>query len=131
MDKKTKGSIAELRVSSDLMEKGWNVLIPFGENNRYDLVVERDGRFVRIQVKYVTPKNGAMEVNCRSSNNWSVRPYTCDEIDFIAAYNPEDQAVYYVPISKIRKKSMKLRLEPSRNGQKLYVRYAKEFAELI
>jgi len=130
VDKKTKGSIAELRVCGDLMERGWNILLPYGENSRYDLVAERDGQFIRIQVKYVTPKDGAMEVNCRSSNNWSVRPYTSQEIDYIAAFNPKDNAVYYIPVSKIRKKSMKLRLEPARNGQKLRVRYSKEFTEL-
>ncbi len=87
MHKKTKGSIAELAVAAHLMSDGWRVLLPYGENTRYDLVAEKDGKFMRVQVKYVTPKNGKLYVNCRSSNNWSVLPYTAQEIDLIAVYN--------------------------------------------
>ena len=72
MHKKTKGSIAELAVAAELVKEGWHILVPYGENTRYDLVAEKDGRFVRIQVKYVTPKDGKLYVNCCSSNNWSV-----------------------------------------------------------
>ena len=87
MHKKTKGAIAEAAVATHLLSHGWNVLFPFGENHRYDLVAERNSRFIKIQVKYVTPKNGGLEVNCKSSNNWSVNKYTARQVDFIAAYN--------------------------------------------
>ena len=127
MHKKTKGAIAELHVCADLMRRGWRVLLPYGENNRYDLVAEKDGRFIRVQVKYSTPKDGKMYVNCQSSNNWSVEPYTSDQIDVIAAFNPEGHRVYYVPSNKMRKTAMALRLEPTKNGQKKKVRYAKDF----
>ena len=130
MHKKTKGSIAELAVASRLTNDGWHVLIPYGENTRYDLVGERDGRFVRIQVKYVTPKDGKLIVNCRSSNNWSVLPYSAIEVDVIAAYNPVDQQVYYVPASKFRSNVTNLRLVATKNGQHAYVRYAKDFLVL-
>ena len=49
MHKKAKGSIAELQVSIDLMKRGWDVLIPYGENCRYDLVAEKEGKFIRIK----------------------------------------------------------------------------------
>jgi len=55
---------------------GYKVLLPYGENSRYDMVAEKDNKFLRIQVKYTTPKNGVLEVNCRSSNNglFSIMP---------------------------------------------------------
>lgn len=127
MHKKTKGAIAEFYVCADLMKQGWRVLLPYGENNRYDVVAEKEGRFVRIQVKYTTPKNGKMYVNCQSSNNWSVESYTSAQIDVIAAFNPRDHHVYYVPVGEICKTSMSLRLDPPKNGQKKKVRYAKNF----
>ncbi len=130
MHKKTKGSVAELVVAAKLMNEGWHILMPYGENARYDLVAEKDGRFVRIQVKYVTPKDGKLYVNCRSSNNWSVVPYTAKEIDVLAVYNAIDASVYYVPVGSIRKSAMTLRLEPTKNNQKAHVRFAKEFGEL-
>lgn len=130
MDKKTKGYIAETYVAARLIEDGWRVLNPIGENNRYDLVAERDGRFIRIQVKYVTPKNGALDVNCRSSNNWSVLHYSAKEIDVIAAYNGKTKDIYYIPVSKINRSSFKLRIEPTKNKQKLKINFTEEFISL-
>jgi Holliday junction resolvase len=43
MHTKTKGTIAEMAVVACLLEKGWKVLLPVGENQRYDLVAERGG----------------------------------------------------------------------------------------
>ena len=130
MHKKTKGSIAELAVATRLVKEGWRVLLPYGENTRYDLVAERQGRFVRIQVKYATPKAGVLPVNCCSSNNWSVLPYTPEEIDVIAAYNSQDERIYFVPVTQLPKGHMKLRLDPPKNNQRAKVRYATQFSEL-
>lgn len=127
MHKKTKGAIAEFHVCADLMSRGWRVLLPYGENNRYDIVAERDNKFLRIQVKYVTPKSGALYVNCRSSNNWSVLPYTADQIDMMAVFNARDREVYYVPVDQMRKGAMQLRLDPPKNNQSAKIRYAKTF----
>lgn len=130
MHKKTKGTIAEMSVAAHLIENGWHVSLPIGENNRYDLVAERDGRFARIQVKYVTPKNGALEVNCKSSNNWSVLHYTAKEIDVIAVYDGCKKSIYFVPVGKINRSSFKIRIDESKNNQKIKVHSAKEFLSL-
>ena len=130
MHKKANGSIAELAVATRLVREGWRVLLPYGENTRYDLVAERGGRFVRIQVKYTTPKAGVLPVNCCSSNNWSVLQYTPEEIDIIAVYNSQDERIYFVPVTQLPKGNMKLRLDPPKNNQRAKVRYAAQFAEL-
>ena len=130
MHKKTKGNIAELAIAAHLVEGGWRISIPFGENNRYDLIAERQGRFMRIQVKYVTPKNGVLEVNCRSSNNWSVLHYSPEEIDTIAVYDSLSRKMYFVPVAKINYSSFKLRLDKTRNNQKVNVHLAEDFLTL-
>ena len=130
MHTKTKGDIAELAVALRLVREGWKVLFPYGENSRYDLVAEKQGRFVRIQVKYVTPKHGLLYVNCRSSNNWSTVHYTAEDIDIIAVYDPVSRSIYFVPTHDIRKSAMMLRLRPTKNNQKARVRYASDFSEL-
>jgi Holliday junction resolvase-like predicted endonuclease len=127
---KTKGYIAEMYVAARLIEDGWRVLHPIGENNRYDLVAERDEKFVRIQVKYATPKNGALEINCRSSNNWSVLHYTAKEIDVIAVFNPKDKSIYYIPVSKINHSLFKLRVDPAKNKQKRKIHLKEDFIHL-
>jgi Holliday junction resolvase-like predicted endonuclease len=125
---KQKGDIAEAFVTFLLKKKGFNVLLPWGEDNRYDLVVEKKGVFKRIQVKYVTPKNGVLEVSLRSSNNYKVIHYTPKDIDIIAAYSPQQEKVYFIPRDMINNKSLcKLRLAPTKNKQKKKVIMASEY----
>ncbi|MFH1389812.1 MAG: group I intron-associated PD-(D/E)XK endonuclease [Candidatus Margulisiibacteriota bacterium] len=69
---KDKGNLAEIKVAAFLIEKGFKVLVPWGENNRYDLVAEKENKFLRIQVKYVSPKKGRLSVPLRSANNWKI-----------------------------------------------------------
>ena len=127
MHKKTKGSIAEMAVAYRLLKMGWNILFPFGENNRYDLVAERNGKFVKVQVKYVTPRNGTLDVNCKSSNNWSVDKYTAKQIDFIAAYNSNSGEIYFVSSAKLNSSRIKLRMKPTKNKQRISINKAKDF----
>jgi len=103
------------------------VLFPFGENNRYDLVGEKDGKFLKIQVKYISPLNGALTVSCKSSNNWSVDKYTAKEIDFIAAYDSVSGNIYFIPSSKFNSSAITLRLSAARNKQKSSINKAEEF----
>ena len=127
MNKKHKGDIAEHAVAQKVIESGWNVLWPDSDACRYDLVAEKDGCFVRIQAKYVTAKNGHLEVNCRSSNNWSVKPYTRDEIDVMAVYEPDNRNVYFIPVDKINKKAFNLRVLKAKNNQAAKLHLAEEY----
>ncbi len=131
LHKKQKGTLAELAVGQYLIELGWNVLFPVGENTRYDLIAERDGVFKRVQVKYATPKNGCMDVNCRSSNNWSVLRYTKNDIDVIAAYNPSSRKIYFIDIDKINNNLFKIRLEPTKNKQKTGIHLENELENIM
>ncbi len=125
---KQKGDIAEAFVTYLLKQNGFNVLIPWGEDNRYDLVTEKNGVFKRIQVKYVASSNGALEVNIRSSNNYNVIHYSPKDVDIIAAYLPKQNKVYFIPLSSIKNRSTcKLRLEPTKNKQKKFVVMASKY----
>ena len=130
LSKKIKGDLAELAVAKRLMSEGWKILFPYGEDHRYDLVVEKDNKFVRIQVKYITPKNGAIDINCQSSNNWSILVYNPEEIDVIAAYNSKSEKIYFIPSAEMNHRSFKLRIEDSKNNQKSKIHLAKNFSEL-
>ncbi len=125
---KQKGDIAEAFVTYLLKQNGFNVLIPWGEDNRYDLVTEKNGVFKRIQVKYATPKNGAIELRVRSCNNYNVLRYSPKDIDIIALYSPETNKVYFVSMNSIKNKSLcKLRLAPTKNKQKKFIVMASKF----
>lgn len=51
------GLTTELKCQLFLIEQGFNVLIPVGNYQKYDIVVEKDGKFTKIQVKHSTKKD--------------------------------------------------------------------------
>ena len=94
-------------------------MVPWGENHRYDLVAEKDNSFLRIQVKFVSPRRGCLTVPLRSANNWKAVKYSKKEIDLIAAYNPENEKMYFIPLELFENTAtINLRLSSSKNNQK-------------
>ena len=51
MNTKQVGNIGEAAILSKLVEYGVSVYIPFGDNEKADLVADFNGKLVRIQVK--------------------------------------------------------------------------------
>jgi hypothetical protein len=45
------GDRTTLAVIAGLRSAGYDVLLPFGENTRYDLVIDDDGRLSRVQCR--------------------------------------------------------------------------------
>ncbi|MBI2444358.1 MAG: hypothetical protein HYV42_03925 [Candidatus Magasanikbacteria bacterium] len=127
MHTKLKGDIGELVVAVKLLQDGWHVAFPYGENLKYDLVVEKQGIMKRVQVKSVFPKNGVLHVNCRSSNNWSVIHYQPEDFEILATVDLESKEVYFIPSKQISKTLIDLRLIPTKNKQKSKINYAEDF----
>lgn len=125
---KYKGNLAEAKVLTFLVKQCCNVALPWSEDSRYDLIAEKNARFIRIQVKYVSPRNGCLYIPLRSSNNWSVIKYKKEDVDLIAAYNPENDKIYFVPLSDFRNTAtINLRIKRTKNNQKSNVVLAKRF----
>jgi PD-(D/E)XK endonuclease len=113
--------------------QGWQVLVPFGENTRYDLVVDRGGQLERVQCKTGRLRDGAVTFRCCSSyahhpNPKVIRRDYLGQIDEFAVFCPETQAVYSIPIEDlpVRNKA-RLRVEPPRNNQFNGVRFARAY----
>ena len=136
--KKEKGDFAELKVACDLRSRGYLVAIPFGEEAPYDIVIDREGRLERVQVKYADRKeNGSVQVQCYSQTVIggkvrSVTPYTADTIDWLALYEATDDRCYYIPAVELGGGRMRLtmRFEPTANNQVRGVRYADRYLDL-
>ncbi len=122
-----KGLLGELEFSLYLIQKGWSVLKPTNQNSRYDVVLEKDGKFKRLQIKYCTPNNGVIRLELDRPKR-KTRPYGSSEIDYIAAYNSRDHKFYLIPISHFRKqKEIWLRIDKPRNGQNKNIRFASDY----
>ena len=82
---------------------GFNVLRPHGESTPFDVVLECNGRFIRIQVKSVArrrPNCAGYLVNIARSGKAHAR-YSRREIDFIAALVIPENIWYIIPVEKI------------------------------
>ncbi len=52
MSSKQKGDSALGKAISHFLPEGYEVCLPIGDKRDYDLVIEKDGRLARVQVKY-------------------------------------------------------------------------------
>lgn len=132
---KEKGDLGHMKCVADLMQKGYKILFPFGEDWKFDIVVYSEGKFLRVQCKYDNGKiDGVVRVKCRSTNNWTNYKYTNRDIDFIAVYHEPTKSCYYVPANLLGDKgrsSIYLRIKPVKNNQQTGVLLAKNFTEIM
>jgi hypothetical protein len=98
-----KGSIAELRFAIAARELGHSVLWPDDPESKFDLVIQKDGKFHRIQVKSTSrfresSNGGDYYVTCRSQSG----AYQPGDFDFLAALVEPTGTFYLIPLSEIR-----------------------------
>jgi PD-(D/E)XK endonuclease len=131
---KQKGDLAELMVAADLRRRGFKLAFPYGEDWDYDLIIEREGRLERLQVKYTKSDGAAILVRAYSLSltNGKVRSrkhYTAETIDWLAVYDVTSERCYYVPASELGNgmNTLTLRLSPTRNGQHQGIRFASDY----
>jgi len=128
-DPKTIGERSEGMILAALLRAGKVVLSPFGDNQRYDLVVDEDGTFIRIQCKTGRVKDGALEfVTCSSQahRGKGTQNYR-GQADLFGVYSPDLDKVYLVPVGEVGTRQANLRLRPPRNGQVKNVRMAQDY----
>lgn len=126
---KTIGELSEAMVFAALLRKGKVVLHPFGDNQRYDLVIDEAGVFKRIQVKTGQRIQGAIIFSTCSSYAHRKRPSKSyrGQIELFAVYVREMDKIYLVPVEKVGIRRGVLRLEKPKNGQIKKVRWAKNY----
>jgi hypothetical protein len=124
------GDRSTLAAMLALSEAGFAISVPFGENTRYDLVVDDGLRLRRVQCKTGRLRSGAIRFAVCSCYGHHLNPQTArrdyhGEIDDFAVYCPETERVYLVPISDLPVTTQAaLRVEPTRNGQAKGIRIA-------
>ena len=126
MNTKDIGEISEAQTLAAFLRAGLTVLLPFGDNQRYDLVVHLGNRFIRVQCKTGRLRDGKIVSVTRSSyahRGRGNRGYL-GEADFFAIYCPETDRVYIVPVTE--KKNAQLRVEAPKNGQVKGIVWAKD-----
>ena len=99
-------------VLAAFLKVGKVVLQPFGDNQRYDLVLDEGGKFVRVQVKTGRLKDGAIVTPTSSTyaHRGGKRRNYRGQADFFAIYCPEMDRVYMVPVADAGDATVTLRV---------------------
>jgi hypothetical protein len=128
------GDRTTLAVMAALETAGYALLIPFGENTRYDLVIDDGSALARVQCKTGRLRGGAVRFKACSSyahhrraDGSKTRPYD-GEVDFFAVHCPETDGVYLVPLGDLRVRYQgALRVTEPLNSQRRRIRLAADY----
>lgn len=122
------GERSEAIIFAELVKRGHRVLIPYGNNHRYDLVVDVGGRFLRAQCKTGRLRGGVVRFNTASTRANTLRtyttPYDADQIDLFLIYCPDTDRVYALDVDEAASSNGRLRVDPAANGQAKRIRWA-------
>jgi hypothetical protein len=131
MNPAEKGAFTEAILTAELLRRCITVLKPVASHTRYDLVIELNGEFKKVQCKTGRVVNGAVEFNTNSVE-WKTgriargRHYK-DDIDYFLVYCVETSEVYLVPVGDVGIHHARLRIDPTRNKQTKKILWAKDF----
>jgi len=130
---KVVGDKTTLAVMAVFYELGYDLYLPFGENTRADLIVDRRGDLLRVQIKSGRLRSGVVEFACCSTYGHHASPALVrrsyhGEVDAFAVYCRETHGVYLLPIGEVKNTSKCwLRVEPPRNNQSMKIRWAADY----
>lgn len=127
---KHKGNITELECLTYLFKLGYDVSIPYGDNSRYDLILDINYNLYKIQCKTSRLlQEGVYEFDCNSSRCNSKGLYKTyydeKEVDFFATFI--NGKCYLIPFKETSTHSKRLRFVPPKNGQIKGITFAKEY----
>jgi hypothetical protein len=133
MNTKDIGEASEAKILSELKSLGLTVLTPFGDNAKYDMVYDHNGKFNRVQVKTGRKKDtGVIQFKTQTtghnvSDGVYHKGYTDTEIDQFAVHCPETDSCYLIDVNDAPSTAMSLRTEPTNNCQTKGVNMAEDF----
>ena len=112
---KDKGDETEAAVIHRLVSAGYSVSVPFGDNEKYDLVVDDVGDLYRVQCKTAWQnKDQTIRFNTHSqttrNGNYHEETYHGEVDAFIVRY-PETETLYWIGIEDATTQKMELRFD--------------------
>jgi hypothetical protein len=121
------GAVAELRVTADLMKKGYMTFSPTMDNTECDLVAEVGGRLFKLQIKSAHSDGDKMKVDLVRSSAKN-KFYTKDDFDVLAVYDSTtDQVAYLAWATLPHKRCITLRFTEETNSNGFVGKYGRMF----
>lgn len=103
MNSKRIGNIGEIKAISKFVELGIPVYLPFGDNERADMIINVDNKLLKIQVKTSnTCDNDGVSfyLDCSRGHRELYRThYTSDDIDYFVLYSIQLDKLYMIHVN--------------------------------
>jgi hypothetical protein len=122
-----RGLVGEAAVLNAFVQRGYDVLLPFGEGLPYDLVIPIEDAFLRVQCKTAWPNRGCLLFNAYATDHGRGQISYVGRADVFGVYFPPQESVYVVPVAEFTGEG-RLRLAPTRNNQRRRVRFAADYS---
>ena len=106
LDCKQRGELAELAFMRRAAALGFAVAKPWGDSDRYDVIVRLGKVFWRVQIKSVWaqyPNRTHYRFKPTGARNV---PYSAEEIDFLVAYIFPEDAWYVFPVALVENRKV-------------------------
>ncbi len=134
MNTKQIGNLTELQCITYLYGLGCSISIPFGNSDKYDLIMDVNNRLYKVQCKHSAEcydENGEVEYvkfkttwQSHNTQGYSRNKYTPDEIDFFATFY--NDKCYLVPVTECSAHKI-LRVKTPKNGQTKGVSFLSDY----
>ena len=104
------GAVGVARVTGALFRNGYSVLAPVEDFSGYDLVAEKNGKFIRIQVKTTSKTEGEKNYYrfMTSGGCDGKSTYTKDKIDILVAWAMDEDLFWVLRPNDCRGPTKKL-----------------------
>ncbi len=124
----TKGNEGEAMILAAFVAQGYDVAVPWGGGQPYDLLVDLGGpEVLKVQCKTGWRNKGCIAFHTRSTDHGQGRQSYVGLAHLFGVYFPPLKSVYLVPLDAVAEVQGLLRLEPTRNNQRKRVRFAVDF----
>ncbi|WP_336000894.1 group I intron-associated PD-(D/E)XK endonuclease [Halorientalis halophila] len=112
---KNRGDESEARIVHELLAAGYSVSIPFGDNDKYDLIVDDGERMHRVQCKTAwANKQNTIRFNTHSQTTedgqYSEQTYQGRIEAFVVRYPPRE-TLYWIDVADATTQKMELRFD--------------------
>ena len=101
--------------------QGYTVSLPINDTQWYDLIVEKDDKFMTVQCKATATDDGHIDFRCTGGTNGKIYDHVLNhKIDIIFCVN-KDLNAWVIPVKDLIdadvKNTIRLRTEPTKNNQ--------------
>ena len=131
MNSKEIGNLTELQCITALYALGCNISIPFGNSQKYDIIMDWRHRLYKVQIKHASVSDDGLSFSFKTrwqghnANGYKQTSYTKEDIDYFATYF--EGSIYLIPVEFCSGAEKRLRIGKTKNSQTKFVNFAQDY----